>query len=52
VNDIEVPASIKQEFKDTILRRKKALSTSIEARTFNTAVIATIRTVDNEPYHP
>lgn len=27
VNDIVVPASIKKEFKDTILRRKKAFST-------------------------
>jgi len=48
VNGIVVPASVKKEFKNTILRRKKAFSASHEALPFNTAVTVTIRTVDNE----
>nr|ABI48306.1 pol protein [Drosophila melanogaster] len=51
VNDIVVPDSVKKEFKDTIIRRKKAFSTTNEALPFNTAVTATIRTVDNEPVY-
>nr|AAA28600.1 reverse transcriptase endonuclease [Drosophila virilis] len=51
VNDIVVPPSVKKEFRDMILRNKRAFSNRDEALPFNTAVIATIRTVDNEPVY-
>jgi len=51
VNDIVVPISVKKEFRNMILKRKKAFSTTEEALPFNTCVTATIRTVDNEPIY-
>jgi len=51
VNDIVVPMSVKEKFKGVILERSKAFSTSNEALPFNTSVIATIRTIDNEPIY-
>lgn len=49
VDDIIVPDIVRGEFKKMILKRIKAFSTSNEALPFNTSVIATIRTEDNEP---
>lgn len=49
VNDIVVPEIIKKEFRKMILRNLKAFSTSNEALPFNTSVMATFRTEDNEP---
>lgn len=49
VNDIVAPEIIKKEFRKMILRNIKAFSTSNEALPFNTSVVATIRTEDNEP---
>lgn len=49
VNDIVVPSIVQKKFKAMMLKRIKAFSTSNEALPFNTSVIATIRTIDNEP---
>lgn len=51
VKDIVVPSLTKKELKAMILKRLKAFSTSNEALPFNTSVIVTIRTIDNEPVY-
>jgi len=51
IYDIVVPNSAKAEFKKVILKRIKVFSTSNEALTFNTSVIATIRTKSDEPVY-
>ncbi|KAH8314736.1 hypothetical protein KR074_007299 [Drosophila pseudoananassae] len=51
IGDIIVPSSAKADFKKIILKRIKVFSTSNEALTFNTSVIATIRTTSDEPVY-
>jgi len=51
VDDIIVPDIVRGEFKKMIVKRIKAFPTSNEALPFNTSVIATIRTEDNEPVY-
>ncbi|KAH8294552.1 hypothetical protein KR054_009037 [Drosophila jambulina] len=51
IDDIVVPSSAKADFKKIILKRIKVFSTSNEALTFNTSVIATIRTMSDEPVY-
>ena len=45
---IVVPDSVKMEFRGMVLKRKKTFLTSNEALPFNTSVVATKRSVDNE----
>jgi len=51
IDDIEVPRSAKAEFKKIIMKRIKEFSTFNETLTFNTSVIATIRTTSDEPVY-
>lgn len=51
IDDVEVPSSVKVEFKKMILKRKQGFSHSNEALSVNTSIIAAIRTETNEPVY-
>lgn len=50
-NDIDLPVTIKDKFKSLMSRQKGVFSEPDESLPFNTNIVATIRTQDNEPIY-